>query len=109
MKVSFITPPSLDKFKPAERTAGCTRVVYNMINIYELTVAALAEQEGYEVAYRNFVLEEASSEQFFLFLENDDSDVYLLWTVNLSIPTDIQVERFIHAKRPESICIFFRS
>lgn len=106
MKVSFITPPSLDKFKPAERTAGCTRVVYNMVNIYELTVAALAEQEGYEVAYRNFVLDEASSEQFFSFLENDDSDIYLLWTVNLSIPTDIQVERFIHAKRPESICIF---
>jgi|GEM_PF-326247 len=106
MKVSFITPPSLDKFKPAERTAGCTRVVYNMVNIYELTVAALAEQEGYEVAYRNFVLDEASSEQFFSFLENDDSDIYLLWTVNLSIPTDIQVESFIHAKRPESICIF---
>lgn len=106
MKVSFITPPSLDKFKPAERTAGCTRVVYNMVNIYELTVAALAEQEGYEVAYRNFVLEEASLDQFFSFLENDDSDVYLLWTVNLSIPTDIQEERFIHAKRPESICIF---
>lgn len=58
------------------------------------------------MAYRNFVLEEASSEQFFSFLENDDSDVYLLWTVNLSIPTDIQVESFIHTKRPESICIF---
>ena len=106
MKVIFLTPPSLDQFKPAERTAGCTRVVYNMVNIYELTVAALLEQQGLEVCYKNFVLDEAAPEACFDFLSSDDSDVYFFWTVNLSIPTDIQVERYIHKNRPGAFCVF---
>ena len=100
MKITFVTPPSLDQFKPAERTAGCTRVVYNMVNIYELTVTALLEKAGYDVHYRNFVLDKALPEAFFDFLKKDDSDIYFLWTVNLSIPTDIQVEAFVHKQRP---------
>ena len=76
MKVTFLTPPSLDGFKPAERTAGCTRVVYNMVNIYELTVAALLEKEGYDVYYKNFVLSESGADECFSFLEKDDSDIY---------------------------------
>ena len=66
MKVTFLTPPSLDGFKPAERTAGCTRVVYNMVNIYELTVAALLEKEGYDVYYKNFVVKIADSLYVFI-------------------------------------------
>lgn len=106
MKVTFLTPPSLDKHKPAERTAGCTRVVYDMVNIYELTVAALLERDGFDVRYKNFVLDKASPADCFAFLEGDDSDVYFLWTVNLSIPTDRQVEAFIHSRRADAWCIF---
>lgn len=106
MKVTFLTPPSLDKFKPAERTAGCTRVVYNMVNIYELTVAALLENAGFDVRYRNFVLDNASPSDCFSFLENDDSEVYFFWTVNLSIPTDKKVEAFIHQQHPQAWCVF---
>lgn len=106
MKVTFLTPPSLDRYKPAERTAGCTRVVYNMVNIYELTVAALLEEQGLEVYYRNFVLDGKGADDCFAFLTSDDSDVYFFWTVNLSIPTDVQVEQFIHKHRPEAFCIF---
>ena len=106
MKITFLTPPSLDNHKPAERTAGCTRVVYNMVNIYELTVAALLENTGEDVCYRNFVLENATPEACFDFLRKDDSDAYFFWTVNLSIPTDTQVERFIHQQNPDAWCIF---
>ena len=106
MKVTFLTPPSLDKHKPAERTAGCTRVVYDMVNIYELTVAALLERDGFDVRYKNFVLDKASPADCFAFLEGNDSDVYFLWTVNLSIPTDRQVEAFIHSRRADAWCIF---
>ena len=45
MKVSFIVPPDFINAQPAERTAGCTRVVYQMPNTYELTVAAVVEQQ----------------------------------------------------------------
>lgn len=106
MKVTFLTPPSLDGFKPAERTAGCTRVVYNMINIYELTVAALLEKEGYDVYYKNFVLSDSDADDCFSFLEKDDSDVYIFWTVNLSISTDIKVQEFLFNKSPEVFSVF---
>ena len=106
MRITFITPPSLDQFKPAERTAGCTRVVYNMINIYELTVAALLEREGLEVRYRNFVLDEATPEDCFAFIREDDSDVYIFWTVNLSIPTDQKVAVYIHEWHPKAWVLF---
>ncbi len=106
MKITFLTPPSLDNHKPAERTAGCTRLVYDMPNIYELTVAALLEQEGYEVRYKNFVLENASASACFDFLKEDKSDCYFFWSVNLSIPTDIIVRDFIHGICSDTFCIF---
>ena len=106
MKVTFLTPPALDGYKPAERTAGCTRLVYDMPHIYELTVAALLEKEGYDVVYKNFVLDSASKEDCFAFLKNDNSDCYIIWTVNLSIPSDIQVKEYIHTLHPKAYCIF---
>ena len=48
MKLTFLIPPVLDNKNPAERTAGCTRVVYLAPNIYELTVVALLEKEGFD-------------------------------------------------------------
>ena len=106
MKITFLTPPALDGQKPAERTAGCTRIVYNMPNIYELTVAALLEKEGYEVCYKNFVLDDASKEDCFNYLKSDDSQIYIFWSVNLSIDTDTQIRKYIQEVRPEAICIF---
>lgn len=106
MKITFLTPPSLDESKPAERTAGCTRVVYNMPHIYELTVVAVLEQAGYDIHYKNFVLEDASKEDCFDFIKKDDSDCYFIWAVNLSIPTDVIVQAFIHKTHPDAMCIF---
>lgn len=96
----------MDGQKPAERTAGCTRVVYDMANIYELTVVALLEKEGHHVIYKNFVLDRGSKEDCFQYIRNDDSDCYFFWSVNLSIPTDIEVQDFIHKQNPEAFCIF---
>lgn len=100
MKLTFIVPPCFDHKQAAERTAGCTRVVYFAPNIYELTVAAVLEREGkYEVAYRDFVYHGKSREAFEEFVRNDSSDVYLMWTVNLSIETDLEAIRIIRACR----------
>ncbi|MCC8094990.1 MAG: B12-binding domain-containing radical SAM protein [Tannerellaceae bacterium] len=106
LKITFLTPPSFEeKEKPAERTAGCTRLVYDMPNIYELTVAALLEKEGYEIHYRNFVLDRQQKQACLNFLENDESDCYIFWSVNLSISTDKQVQDFILARK-QAWCIF---
>lgn len=106
MKITFLTPPSLDNNKPAERTAGCTRVVYNMANIYELTVVAVLEQDGHDIRYKNFIIENGTKEELFSFLKQDDSDCYIFWSVNLSIPTDLMVQSFIHTHCEKAICIF---
>ena len=106
MKITFLTPPSLDGQKPAERTAGCTRVVYDMPNIYELTVAAVLEKEGCNVFYKNFVLDKAAKDDCFDFLKKDDSEYYFFWSVNLSIATDTEIRDYIHKIHPEAICIF---
>lgn len=102
MKITFLVPPVLDGSKqPAERTAGCTRVVYLAPNIYELTVVAVLEEEGHhDIAYRDFVYDRESREAFTKFLSEDTSDIYFIWTVNLSIENDLIATSLIHEHRP---------
>ncbi|MBQ1798097.1 MAG: radical SAM protein, partial [Muribaculaceae bacterium] len=102
MKITFLVPPVLDGSKqPAERTAGCTRVVYLAPNIYELTVVAVLEEEGHhDIAYRDFVYDRESREAFTKFLAEDTSDIYFIWTVNLSIENDLIATSLIHEHRP---------
>ena len=104
MKLTFIVPPCYDHHQPAERSAGCTRVVYPMPNIYELTVAAgLRDGAGHEVAYRDFVFNRHSADDFERFVADDRSEAYLIWAVNLSIESDLQaisVVRRYHSATP---------
>ena len=101
MIITFIVPPSLDGELPAERTAGCTRLVYPMPNIYELIVAAILEKE-HDVRYRDFVLEEEGEKHLEQFLADDKSDCYMLWCVNLSLETDLKTIRHIRKYHPET-------
>lgn len=101
MKLTFLIPPCYDHKQPAERSAGCTRIVYPMINIYELTAAATLREAGHEVAYRDFVYDGQEPEAFDRFLSRDLSDAYLIWSVNLSLESDL--------KAVEHIRMFHRS
>jgi radical SAM superfamily enzyme YgiQ (UPF0313 family) len=105
MKITFLIPPSLDGKKPAERSAGCTRVVYPMPNIYELILAAVLEKDGHEVCYEDFVLKRNGENLFESFLKNDDSDCYFIWSVNLSASTDIHAHYLIRKNKPESYIV----
>ena len=106
MKLTFLVPPVLDGQKPAERTAGCTRVVYAAPNIYELTVLAVLKEDGYEIAYRDFVGFSGNIETFTDFLKQDDSDVYYIWAVNLSIDNDMEAFGIIRRYRPDAYIVF---
>ncbi len=106
MKLTFLVPPSFDGRKPAERTAGCTRVVYLAPNIYELTVMAVLENAGYDVRYRNFIYKEETTEAFEDFIANDESDVYFFWTVNLSIDNDLLAVDIIRRRHPRVNIVF---
>lgn len=104
MKYTFLTPPTAsDGYRPAERSAGCTRVVYPIPNLYELTVAAVLERAGHDVCLRSFTLPKplrpADMEAW---LAADDSDVYCIWGVNLSMEDDLPAISAILRLRPRS-------
>ena len=101
MIITFIVPPSLDGELSAERTAGCTRLVYPMPNIYELIVAAILEKE-HDVRYHDFVLEGENEKHLEQFLADDKSNCYMLWCVNLSLETDLKTIRHIRKYHPET-------
>ncbi len=107
MKLTFLIPPILDGKKPAERTAGCTRVVYLAPNIYELTVVALLENNGFEhITYRDFVYDKGTPEDFVSYLQNDDTDIYYIWSVNLSQENDVMAQQMIRNARPDAYVVF---
>ncbi len=106
MKVTFVTPPVLDGKRPAERSAGCTHVVYPMPNIYELTVAAVVEQmPSFEVTYRDFSSRHDDSD-WRKWLQHDNSDVYMVWMVNLSLHNDLMATAIAHDLRPDCTVVF---
>jgi len=106
MKISFLIPPPIDGERPAERTAGCTHTVYPMPNIYELIVAAALEQAGHEVHYHDFALYNHNNQSFKEFLLKDKSNAYFIWSVNLSIKTDLHVHSLIRQIRPDAFIVF---
>ncbi len=103
MKVCFLIPPEPVAETPAERSAGCTRVVYPMPNLYELTVAALIEANGFAVRYEDLTYNGADLAAF---IGRDDSDVYLIWSVNLSRAADFAARDAILAMKPAAKVIF---
>ena len=107
MKVTFLVPPVLVGKLAAERSSGCTHVVYPMPNIYELTVIAQVERlNAFVVNYRDFVWEAGNKEALVNFLQTDQSDVYLIWAVNLSMANDLQTAELIHSIVPSAYILW---
>ncbi|MEW6202255.1 MAG: radical SAM protein [bacterium] len=108
MKITFLVPPPLDGKKVADRVAGCAYGLYPMPNVFELTAAAVAEREGHIVKYMDFPIHRWSPDRFEDFLANDRSDVYLLYTVNLTGETDrIAAEKIRIVRGDEPTIIFY--
>lgn len=107
MKITFLVPPCYDNRQPAERSAGCTRIVYPMINIYELTLAAyLRKNLPCECALQDFVYPPRPASDFDEFVKNDDSDFYFIWTVNLSIESDLHALSILRSFRKDVPVVF---
>jgi radical SAM superfamily enzyme YgiQ (UPF0313 family) len=81
-------------------------MVYPMVNIYELTIAAILEKEGYSVAYEDFISTRRTIRKLKAFLQQDQSDVYIFWSVNLSIRNDLEVSRLIHEYSPKTRLVY---
>lgn len=103
MKVCFLIPPEPVASTPAERSAGCTRVVYPMPNLYELTVAALVESKGYDVEYVDLT---ASGGDLRKYIAASNADVFMIWTVNLSRAADFAARDVVLELRPDARIVF---
>ncbi len=101
LKTLFLVPPVVEGVHPAERSSGCTRVVYPTPNIYELQVAACVREAGFDVRYLDCVNHPLSKESLRNWLEAEQVDVVLMWTVNLSVANDIRICRWIHDCFPD--------
>lgn len=103
MKLTFLVPPCFDNKQAPERSAGCTRIVYPMINIYELTLAAfLRDRLSCDADLQDFVYNNALEKDFRDFVSQDKSDFYFIWTVNLSVESDIHAIEIIREYHPNT-------
>jgi anaerobic magnesium-protoporphyrin IX monomethyl ester cyclase len=87
-KITFLIPPPLDGKRVVERVFGCNYGLYPIPNIFLLTAAAVIGKENYLVSYVDAPVEKMNKNSFLSYLGNDDSSVYCLYTVNLSLNTD---------------------
>lgn len=101
LHVHFLVPPVVIGEQPAERSAGCTHVVYPVPNIYELQVAACVEQK-YAVEYTDCVNHSITINQLLESVAHQPADVYMIWTVNLSVQNDIEVIKRLHQVAPKA-------
>jgi radical SAM superfamily enzyme YgiQ (UPF0313 family) len=105
-KVTFLIPPPLDGKPPVERVFGCNYGIYPIPNIFALIAAAVLEQEGYEVRYIDAPVLKWEEKDLLSFLNNDKSDLYCFYTVNLSIDTDIITIEYIRRGKGDIPVVF---
>jgi len=106
MKITFLVPPPIDGNIP-ERVAGCAYLLYYVPNIFLLSAAAVLEKAGYEVRYIETTIKKWDQKQFRTFLREDLSDVYSVYSVNLSQETDMQALKDVRQIRGDVPIIFF--
>lgn len=107
MKITFLVPPCFDNHQPAERSAGCTRIVYPMINIYELTLAAyLRENLSCQCVLKDFIYPPLPASAYDEFVRTDNSDFYFIWAVNLSIESDLHALSILRKYRSDVPVVF---
>lgn len=106
MKVCFLVPPVVIGDLPAERSSGCTHVVYPTPNIYELQVAACVREAKHQIQYLDCVNGKIAISDFLDSQKQNPSDVYAIWTVNLSIENDVEVVKQLRRVVPNSFVVF---
>jgi len=106
MKITFIDPPALSKKQIPERVLGCNYGLYPIPNIFLLTAAAVLERIDSKVKYLSCPLEGMSRDEFKSFLKKNDSDCYVVYSVNLAKSADVQAARLIREVKGKIQIVF---
>lgn len=104
--MTFLVPPPLDGNPAAERIFGCNYGIYTQPNIFILYPATVLKEEGYDVYVKDCPMEKINREEFIRYIEKDDSDVYVFYTVFLSKATDLNARRIVGEIKGNSKFIF---
>lgn len=102
MNITFLIPPVVCGEYPAERSSGCTRVVYPTPNIYELQLAACVREAGHTIHYLDCVNHAIHPDGMMRQLREKKTEVCIIWTVNLSVENDVEITRRIHHEMPNT-------
>lgn len=102
LTIEFLVPPVVIGKQPAERSSGCTHVVYATPNIYELQVASCVREAGFSVRYTDCINHHKDIKKWLSEECQQPARVYVIWTVNLSIENDLESVRQLHNVLPDT-------
>ncbi|MDD5450237.1 MAG: radical SAM protein [Candidatus Omnitrophica bacterium] len=104
MKITYLEPLSKNK-RRVERVFGCSYANYLFPNIYVLAVMAALEKK-YEVRYDQRPLRFPDDRSLKEFITSDKSDIYLIFSVNLSMEDDIAFSKRLLERNGDKLIIF---
>ena len=106
MKVAFLIPPVLDGTQDVDRCFGCNYGIYFLPLLPVLYSATLLKDEAEKVRILDFPAQKRTRDDFRNFIQSDDSDVYIFYTVFLCENTDLLARKMIREIRPNTHFIF---
>jgi radical SAM superfamily enzyme YgiQ (UPF0313 family) len=98
MKITFLIPPVLDGFNNVDRCFGCNYSIYFLPLLPALYVATLLKKETEKISVIDFPAQKKTEQDFKEFIENDNSDIYIFYTVFLCQNTDLIARRLIRGR-----------
>ena len=106
MKVTFLIPPVLDGTHNVDRCFGCNYGIYFLPLLPVLYSATLLKNVADAVSIEDFAARRKKASDFKDFIRNDESDIYIFYTVFLSQNTDLLARKFIREVKPGALFIF---
>lgn len=100
MKVSFLSPPSLDGKPAADRLYGCAYSFYYLPHIPSLICATLLRDNGYSVELLDFPAHKKGIREFTDYITSTDADIFIFYSVFLTKRTDLKAREMIRGIKP---------
>ena len=106
MKISFLSPPSLDSKPAADRLYGCAYSFYYLPHIPSLLCATILRDNGFDIEILDFPAHKKSIAEFTAHLRSSSADVYIFYSVFLTKRTDLKAREMIREIKPGAKFIY---
>lgn len=103
MRTLFLIPPTLDNTADVDRCFGCNYGLYFLPLLPMLYTATILQKD---FTIMDFVANKQSKADFENFIQHNDYDVYVFYTVFLCHKTDLLAREYIRKHKKNAIFIF---